>query len=112
MDDVWYVGQSMDSIDTRIRRHLREEFDVATAKGKKFLERLRAPDGWCQLEEARNVRIDGDPQLVGLRDGRFDADAIAALPEGWLSAAQFVMNVIESTGQVASANLANSQGLR
>jgi len=111
-DDVWYVGQSMDSIDTRVRRHLREEFDEQTAKGKKFLARLRAADGWCQLEEARNIQLDGFSALVGLRDGRFDAEAIATLPSGWLSTAQFIMNVIESAGQVTSTTLANPQGTR
>lgn len=112
MDDVWYVGQSMDSIDTRIRRHLREEFDEQTAKGKKFLARLRAADGWCQLEEARNIRLYGHSELVGLKGGRFDPEAIAMLPPGWLSTAQFIMNVIESTGQVTSTTLANPQGER
>jgi hypothetical protein len=112
MGDIWYVGQSMDSIDTRIRCHLREEFDAQTEKGKKFLERLRVADGWCQLEDARNIRLDGESELVGLKDGRFDRAAIAALLPGWLSTAQFIMNVIESTGQVTSTTLANPQGKR
>src|SRR3954454_20209403 len=111
-DDVWYVGQSMDSIDARIRCHLREEFDEQTSKGKRFLARLRAADGWCQLEEAQNIRLDGRSELVRLKDGRFDAEAIATLPLGWLSTAQFIMNVIESTGQVTSEMLANPQGKR
>jgi hypothetical protein len=111
-DDVWYVGQSMDSIDARIRCHLREEFDEQTSKGKRFLARLRAADGWCQLEEAQNIRLDGRSELVRLKDGRFDAEAIATLPLGWLSTAQFIMNVIESTGHVTSAMLANPQGKR
>lgn len=111
-DQIWYVGQSMKTIDSRIRRHLREEFDAQTSKGKKFLERLRHADGWCQLEEARNIRLDGSPELAGLKGGSFDRDAIAALPSEWRSAAQFVMNVVEAAGQVTSETMPNRQGKR
>lgn len=111
-DDAWYVGQSMTSIDVRVKRHLIEEFDAQTNRGKKFLMRLSSPDGWCQLEEASNIRLNGRRDLVGVVDGRFDADTIRRQSASDRIATQFLMNLVEASGQVTSTSFTNPQGSR
>ncbi len=112
-NDAWYVGQSMSSIDERITEHVAEKYDHELGAGKIFGERLQQPGGWCELDVAKDISIEGRRDIVGLRDGTFvSKPELDALDSDQRRKAQFVMNLVESTGQVKGLELFGPQGTR
>ncbi len=112
-DEAWYVGQSIISARTRILRHVSEEFDPETGKGKKFRDLLSKEDGWVEIDMARNPSLDGNRGFIGVEKGKFvSAKKIKKLSEDDRRCVQFLLNLIESAGQVSNADFFGSQGRR
>jgi hypothetical protein len=112
-DDAWYVGQSISSARSRIQSHVRARFDPTTGEGKRFKEILSKPKGWVKIQMARNISLNGNASLHGIRDGEFiSASEIKKLSKEERLCVQFLLNLIESAGQVSSAPYFGAQGLR
>jgi len=112
-DDAWYVGQSMTSIDGRLLRHLSEAFDPDTENGKRFNDLVHDPAGQCRLFVATSITLNGVGDLIGISDGHFLSDAeLKAMPPEDYRKTQFLMNLIESAGQVTNTSYKGPQGTR